>query len=149
MMLKAMQAIMVRHRTALDHVFNFRGWVRICFALSTSQNRSQLRYAQHIMPCSDCRQMVKLERTKAAVEADKLAFGQRLEQEWETREAAEAAVLSAAEAAARAAARDFTALQEALDKVHSGGFSKFDNSPSQFADAIELFTYLPILPHCC
>ena len=62
-------------------------------------------------------QVVKLEREKAAAEADKLALGQRLEREWEAREAAEAAVLSAAEAAARADARERAALQEALDKV--------------------------------
>ena len=63
--------------------------------------------------------MVKLEREKAAAEADKLALGQRLEREWEAREAAEAAVLSAAEAAARASARECAALQEALDQVQA------------------------------
>ncbi len=62
-------------------------------------------------------QVVKLEREKAAAEADKLALGQRLEHEWEAREAAEAAVLSAAEAAARASSRECAALQEALEQV--------------------------------
>ena len=72
------------------------------------------------VPC----QVVKLEREKAAAEADKLALGQRLEREWETREAAEAAVMSAAEAAARANARECAALQEALDKVQSAPLAR-------------------------
>ena len=62
-------------------------------------------------------QVAELEREKAAAEADKLALGQRLEREWEDRDAAEATARSGAEAAARSAARDRAALQEALEKV--------------------------------
>ena len=61
--------------------------------------------------------MIKLEREKAAAEADRMALGQRLEQEWEAREAAEAAAHDAAAAVAHAAAHERDALQEGLDKV--------------------------------
>ncbi len=64
-------------------------------------------------------QVVKLEREKAAVEADRMALGQRLEREWEAREASDAAARDAAAAAAHAAAHERDALQDALNNVRT------------------------------